>query len=289
VAGDRSFRDGLADPDRISTRQEFAAALTVVRERAGLTVRDVARKVGVPPATIGGYFAGRHVPPLKPPDQLARILSVCGVDDVAQISKWLAALSRIRRAPGRRPAGAPVPYLGLKTFQPEDAEWFYGRRRLTDVLLENLRDCYQRGGLLAVVGPSGAGKSSLLRAGLIPELRSGALGVPGSGDWPLILLTPGGRPFRDLAERLTAVTDDATNQRVVIVVDQFEEVFTSCQDESERLAFIRALSAADGSGRPPAALVVIGFRADFYPHALRYPELVSALQDHQVLVGPMTE
>ena len=288
MGGERLFNDGVADPDRLSTREEFAAALTSLRERAGLTVRDVARKVDVPPATIGGYFAGRHLPPLKPPDQLARIVSVCGIDDGAEVQKWLDALGRVRRAPGRRPAGAPVPYRGLKSFQPEDADWFYGRRRLTDVLLENLRDCYQRGGLLAVAGPSGSGKSSLLRAGLIPELRSGALGIPGSGDWPLILMTPGARPAGEFAGRWAAAADDAPDQRVVIVVDQFEEIFTSCDDESERVAFIRALCAEADHGREPAALVVIGFRADFYPHALQYPELVSALQSRQVLVGPMT-
>jgi len=285
----------MADPDQIRTRQEFAAALTLLRESAGLTVRDVARKLDVPSATIGGYFSGRHVPPLKPPDQLARILSVCGVSDPAEIQKWLEALGRVRRAPGRRPADAPVPYRGLKSFQPEDAEWFYGRRQLTDALLEKFRDCYRHGGLLAVVGPSGSGKSSLLRAGLIPELRSGTLGIPGSADWPLILLTPGARPARELAGRLAAVADGAPgdggapDQRVVIVVDQFEETFTSCQDETERLAFIRALCAATDRDREPAALVVIGFRADFYSRALRYPELVTALQSRQVLVGPMTE
>lgn len=289
MCGERSFHDGVADPDGISTREEFAAALTLLRERAGLTVRDVARKVDVPPATIGGYFAGRHVPPLKPPDQLARILSACGVGDTAEVHKWLDALGRVRRQPGRRPAGAPAPYRGLKSFQPEDAEWFYGRRRLTGVLLENLRDCYQRGGLLAVAGPSGSGKSSLLRAGLIPELRAGALGIPGSGEWPLVLMAPGARPARELAERLAAVAGNVPGQRAVIVVDQFEEIFTSCGDESERAAFIRALCAAAGRDPEPTALIVIGFRADFYPHALRYPELVSALQGRQVLVGPMTE
>jgi WD40 repeat protein/transcriptional regulator with XRE-family HTH domain len=289
MGGERSFGDGVADPSRISTREEFAAGLTLLRERSGLTVRDVARKLDVPSATIGGYFSGRHVPSLKPPDQLARILSACGVNDADEVHRWLDALGRVRRAPGRRSPGTPVPYRGLKSFQPEDADWFYGRRQLTDVLLDNLRDCYQRGGLLAVAGPSGSGKSSLLRAGLIPEVRSGALGIPGSGDWPLILMTPGGQPARDLAGRLAAVADHAPDQRVVIVVDQFEELFTSCDDESERVAFIRALCAAADHEREPTALVVMGFRADFYPHALRYPELVSALQSRQVLVGPMTE
>ena len=79
---------------------------------------------------------------------------------------------------------------------------------------------------------------------------------------------------------------------LVMVVDQFEEVFTACPDDRERAAFIAALCAASrrtAGDRRPAALVVLGLRADFYPHALRYPELVPALQHRQVLVGPMTE
>jgi WD40 repeat protein len=85
----------------------------------------------------------------------------------------------------------------------------------------------------------------------------------------------------------------------VLVVDQFEEIFTACQDEAERRSFIAALHAAaqcraggangQSGGPGPAALVVLGLRADFYAHALRYPEMVSAIQDHQVVVGPMTE
>jgi WD40 repeat protein len=333
--------DGIADPDRIGTRQEFARELTLLKERAGPTVRDVARALGIPTSTIGGYFAGRHLP-LRPPGLLRKILLACGVEDEAEAEKWLAALSRVRHAPGRRPADAPVPYRGLESFQPEDAEWFFGRERLTDTLVGHLRHQYHRGGLLVVVGPSGSGKSSLLRAGLIPALQSGALGIPGSYIWPLTLLTPGARPVHELATQLASLTDDDADRltktllsqpaqcaglarraacfedntsgsghdsgrqsqcRSVLVVDQFEEAFTACQSEPERLAFIAALCATaggdtddgvdacagDGGHTEPAALVIVGLRADFYPHALRYPALVSALQSHQVLVGSMTE
>ena len=91
----------------------------------------------------------------------------------------------------------------------------------------------------------------------------------------------------------------------MLIVDQFEEVFTQCADEQERRAFIKALCAAAGAappgiatdgGRPRAggraggtALVVIGLRADFYARTAAYPELVPHLQDHQVLVGPIDE
>ena len=331
-----------ADPSRIGTRRDFAHELTLLRESAGLTVRDVARALGVPSSTVSGYFAGHYLPPVKPPDLLHKLLSVCGADDPDTIAEWLAALSRVRRAPGRRPAGAPIPYRGLASFQPEDADWFYGRRALTGVLVGQLRHQYEQGGLLAVVGPSGSGKSSLLRAGLIPALKSGALGVPGSPGWPVMLFTPGARPVHELAGQFAALTGAGPGQlaaallsepsrghglareaarpggsgsgsaggggvrdhgRLVVVADQFEEIFTACGDEPERRAFIAALCAAAGGGADhdggpvtggglrtaAAALVVLGLRADFYPHALRYPALVPALQHRQVLVGPMTE
>jgi WD40 repeat protein/transcriptional regulator with XRE-family HTH domain len=338
------------DPAQLRTRQEFARELTLIRERAGLTVRDVAKAIGMPDSTVGGYYSGRHLPPVKPPDILENLLRTCGVTNPAEIDRWVDAFSRVRRAPGRRAANAPVPYRGLASFQPEDAEWFYGRKRLIEVIVRHLRDACTQGGLLVAVGPSGSGKSSLLRAGVIPALRTGALGVPGSNAWPSILFIPGPHPVHELARQLalltgaeadclaeallaepqccrelvtqvahpsqdrsstasatTADTGRDQGKRLVIVADQFEEVFATCPDEAERQAFIAALCAAaagqpgadpactavtsgvpNGAGQS-AALVVIGLRADFYPHALRYPELVQPLQDRQIVVGPMSE
>ncbi len=217
----------------------------MLKDRAGLTVRDVAGKIGVPASTLGGYFGGSHLPPVRLSDLLPRILSVCGVNDAAEIERWLAALARVRRAPGRRPADAVAPYRGLKSFQPEDAEWFFGRQRLTDILVRQMRDQYQRGGLLTVVGPSGSGKSSLLRAGLIPAIRNGALDIHGAKHWPMALFTPGTHPMGERA-RHQELASGSGQFPAVIVVDQFEEVFTLCQDEEERRAFILALCAAGG-------------------------------------------
>jgi WD40 repeat protein/transcriptional regulator with XRE-family HTH domain/energy-coupling factor transporter ATP-binding protein EcfA2 len=267
--------------DDVGTRQDFAEQLTLLRERAGLTVRDVARALQVPASTIGGYFGGRYVPP---PGLLRTLLLVHGVTDPEEVDSWLAALRRVRRAPGRRPAGTPVPYRGLESFRPQDAEWFFGREALTATLIEHLRDLHGRerrgkGGLLLVAGPSGSGKSSLLRAGLIPALRAGALesgtpGIPGSAGWPVVLMTPGTRLDGELADLLA-------DPGQVVVIDQLEEIFTVFT-EREREGFISGL-------HDPAALVVAGLRADFYPQALRHPLLAGASQDHQVVVGPMTE
>lgn len=331
MPGDAYGHDSIPDPGRIRTKQDFGHELTLQRDRTGLSVREAARALGMPASTISDYFRGESLPraPL-----LRKILFICGVETEADIEQWLDALSRARRAPGRRPADAPVPYRGLESYQPEDADWFFGRENLTGVLIGHLCRQSCHGGLLAVVGASGSGKSSLLRAGLIPELQSGVLGVPGSHLWPVTLLKPGFRPVRELATQLAALTrsdpdciesalladpaqcadlarraarwdpggngdscaGNADESMLVLVVDQLEEIFTACHDEHERRAFIGALCAAAG-GAPagaertatrPAALVAVGLRADFYPHALGYPALVAALQNNQVVVGPMT-
>jgi len=227
MPGEDSAAHDVADPAGVSTREEFAAALSLLKDRAGLTVRDLAGKVGVPASTLGGYFGGSHLPPVKMSGLLPRILSVCGVDDAAEAERWLAALARVRRAPGRRPAGSLVPYRGLKSFQPEDAEWFFGRQRLTGSLVGQFRDQCRNGGLLAVVGPSGSGKSSLLRAGLIPAIRNGDLEISGAEHWPLALFTPGAHPMAELERHQEVIAAGAPGPSV-LVVDQFEEAFTLC-------------------------------------------------------------
>jgi WD40 repeat protein/transcriptional regulator with XRE-family HTH domain len=276
------------DVDRITTRQEFAAALTRLRERAGLTVRQVAKDAGQPDSTVGGYFSGRHLPPPSPADLLADLLRACGVVDESVVESWRRALLRVRRAPGPRPAGAPAPYRGLAAFQPEDAAWFHGREELTSRLLARLARRHAEGdGMLVVVGPSGSGKSSLLRAGLVPAVRAGELPVPGSRSWPPVLLTPGNDPVARLAGALAPAAGEGG---LVVVVDQLEELFTADLGEPARAEFVAALGRlATGTGRSTPALVVLGLRADFYGHALAHPPLAAALQDAQLVVGPMSD
>ncbi len=129
--GSRAGDPEQPDPGRIAAPPDFGRELTLARQRAGLTVREVARAVGIPASTAGDYFAGRHLPPPSQPGLLPRILRACGVTDQAQLSDWMSALNRIRRGPGRRPAATPAPYRGLASFQPEDAAWFFGREDLT--------------------------------------------------------------------------------------------------------------------------------------------------------------
>ncbi|WP_256789556.1 helix-turn-helix transcriptional regulator [Frankia sp. AvcI1] len=85
------------DLTAVTTCAEFGRVLTVVRERAGLSVRDVARRVNVPPSTVGGYFGGSHLPGLKPANLVENMLRTCGVTDPVELRRWVETWSRIRR------------------------------------------------------------------------------------------------------------------------------------------------------------------------------------------------
>ncbi|WP_409490864.1 WD40 repeat domain-containing protein [Amycolatopsis sp. cmx-11-12] len=183
---------------------------------------------------------------------------------------------RRRTMPGR--AGRECPYPGLAAFGREQAEWFFGRDDLVAELITRLDRRLATGGLQMVVAPSGAGKSSLLRAGLVPALDRAAL--PHSDGWPKVVFTPTAEPMRE-----SAVVDREPGSPIVVVVDQFEELFTLCTDDEQRHEFIdRLIAIADGGG-----LVVVGVRADFYSACADDPRLRAALQDAPLVVGPMSE
>lgn len=94
----------VLDPATITSRQEFARALTALRETAGLTVREVARTTGIRASTAGGYFSGRHLPPISSTAVLPELLAACGVTDAAELDAWQEAFLRVRRTPAQRPA-----------------------------------------------------------------------------------------------------------------------------------------------------------------------------------------
>jgi WD40 repeat protein len=280
-------------PDRIRTRREFADALTRLREQADLTVRQVAGKADVQRghSTVGDWFAGAGLPSASSVDTFVKVLKACGVGDPDVVEEWLRAWRRVRRPPGPRTESAE-PYRGLAAFQPEEAEWFFGRTELTADLIHRVAAlaAHGRGGVQLVVGASGTGKSSLLRAGLVPALRTGE--VPGLHGCRMSLFSPGSDPLGELARQKQALTRARTDPgaaagRSVLVVDQFEEVFTACADFRQQRLFVTELwSLARGAAR---VVVVIGLRADFYAQALLHPELLESLRSGQCTVGPMDE
>ncbi len=206
------------------------------------------------------------------------------------------------------------PYKGLAYFDCNDTDpnYFYGRTTLTDQLIEQVR----QGNFLAVLGASGTGKSSLLRAGLIHQLKLGQR-LSGSHQWPIYIFRPGEDPRRNLAlafinpelsdadrsYQLAKTTEliqmgavgltvmvrtIAGEGRVVLVIDQFEDVFTVCQDETERQQFftclLEALERTDNK-----LCVVIGMRTDVLDKCAErdYAGLAHKIQANLVTMTPM--
>jgi WD40 repeat protein len=262
------------------------------------------------------------------PERLSHVLVRALADERerrwADAQAFVDALVELRTAidqpAGVDPAAEPprdtgeCPYPGLAAFQPGQAAWFFGRGVLVAELVEMLGERRHTGGIQAIVAPSGAGKSSLLRAGLLSKLDGDAL--PGSAGWPRLVFSPTTHPLRVLAEQVANLTGGRTadelaadprrcvslvrdaadrgnsNRPVVVVVDQFEELFTLCADVHERRLFIDIL--AEIAQRPrgdvsPAALVVAGIRADVYAACADYAPMRAALQDAPVIVGPMSD
>ena len=182
-----------------------------------------------------------------------------------------------------RPAGGALvgdcPYKGLASFDADDSRFFFGREQLVGELAARTVGV----GLLAVIGASGSGKSSVIAAGLVPSLQAGLL--PGSERWRIAAMRPGDHPASELAVALAGGADE--DGRLVLVIDQFEELFAAGVDEAERVACVESIVAA--AGDPERLVVVIGLRADFYGHCGSYPELARLLATNQVLVGPMRE
>lgn len=105
------------DPERFATREEFGAALTTVRDRKGLTIRQLARALNIPVSTLGGYFAGTHLPVPNQSDRMARLLTACGIDDPRAVDRWMAAYLRLRRGSDAylepvQPSGQGIGFAG---------------------------------------------------------------------------------------------------------------------------------------------------------------------------------
>jgi WD40 repeat protein len=190
-------------------------------------------------------------------------------------------------------APGECPYPGLDAFGPGQAKWFFGRETLTGELLRYLDEMTRGGpgGPLLVVAPSGTGKSSLLGAGLLNALAEGRLAVPGSAQWPRLMITPGSHPlmtFRSALATLANVQTAALDTRFVVVIDQLEEVFTLCESEAERSEFFDEIATLAADAGPGSALVVLGMRADFYARATAYRVLRQSMQSRQVVLGAMS-
>lgn len=217
---------------------------------------------------------------------------------------------------GQDPAGVtaitpPVaianPYKGLRSFQEADVHNFFGRQSLVEQLVARLAGSR----FVAVVGPSGSGKSSVVKAGLVPALRKGAL--PGSEKWFVAEMVPGRYPLEELEKALWPVAVDPppslvepmgrdnhgllrTVRRILpeeeaatllLIIDQFEELFTLVENRRSRHHFIGSLLTALAGADSPLR-VVVTLRADFYDRPLQHPVLGGWLKENTEVVLPLS-
>jgi serine/threonine protein kinase/WD40 repeat protein/DNA-binding winged helix-turn-helix (wHTH) protein len=200
------------------------------------------------------------------------------------------------------------PYKGLRAFDDGDSDQFFGRERLTAELIDHLGRDTVASRCLVVVGPSGSGKSSIVRAGLAPALRAGA--VDGSADWFSTVMVPGVDPFESLEAALLRIAVNpppsllsqlrdgergvlrgirrclaSEGQTVLVVIDQFEEIFTGASSEDAN-AFLDALAIAVDEPSSPLRLIAT-LRADYYHRPLEHTTFAPILKRSAVEVTPM--
>ncbi|WP_339683086.1 toll/interleukin-1 receptor domain-containing protein [Gimesia maris] len=206
------------------------------------------------------------------------------------------------------------PYRGLLSYREEDAPFFFGRETCINQLFETLN----QHSFVAVLGSSGSGKSSVVRAGLVPHLRQNGNGTV----WEIITLVPGDRPLRALAEALIPLLTSGISEidsltevnklakcfldgsvklrdvveralekqpgtdRLLVIVDQWEELYTLCQNNKMIVSFIdQLLDASDNAN----CSVISTCRGDFSGLMLDYRPLVDRIQESQVLISSMNK
>ncbi|MEZ4365098.1 MAG: protein kinase [Kofleriaceae bacterium] len=259
-----------------------------------------ARDVDSPHRSLGEAAPSMPDPLIRLVDKLLRKKKVERHADAAELLGELEALLPTKA--GRRLGDEECPYPGLSAFDEGDADRFFGRSREVARAVTLLRD----NALLAIVGPSGAGKSSFVRAGLIPELKSQGV------NWETFIIRPGRDPLGSVTTLIEQVTgkqiDTAAVQsrlrhepgylgqllrdrarqkesRAMLLVDQFEELYTLVPDEDERNVFTRVLQGvADDPGSP--LRLVLSFRSDFLHRIAENAKFADQVMRGLLLLGP---
>ncbi len=292
----------------------FGDLLRFLRRRAGITQLELSIAVGYSGPQISRLEQNLRIPDLATIE--ARFITpLCLEDEPRAVSRLLELAATVRREDA--PTLGMCPYKGLDYYDESDTDLFVGREELTRQLVDRVLSLASMDRLLenrffTIVGASGSGKSSLVRAGLIPAIRWNKT----SSNWPIYILTPTAHPLESLATALTH--EDATlhatttlmdelgsdprslsmfasrevkkspGSYLLLVIDQFEEIFTLCRPESERTAFIdnllTAANVAEGK-----AIIIVTLRADFYVHCSNYLDLRQALGSHQEYIGAMSD
>ena len=242
----------------------------------------------------------------KRPDERHATIAALVTDLIELLDPSVVERNGRRRTTAISPYDAAIenPYVGLNAFQEGDADRFHGREALVTELVDTVAARH----FVAVVGASGSGKSSVVRAGLVPALRRGA--VAGSEGWFIVGMVPGSDPIAALEAALLRIAvnppaslreqlaeaggllravqrvlpDDSTE--VLVVIDQFEELFTM-SESADRDRFLEELAAAISAPRSPLR-VVATMRADHYDRPLQHRAIAELTSLGTVAVRPMT-
>ena len=297
-------------PHGMGTWQQRERDLLLIREG-----RDPSASFGVIPVFLPGadpgldFLANNTWVDLRP-----------GVDDAQTLDLLAAAirgeppsalLERTRQA-----AALVCPYRGLEVFREEDASFFFGREAFVAALCSAVASRP----LVAVVGRSGSGKSSVVRAGLVPALRR----PDGDRVWEIVTLVPGGEPLHALARALLPLLEPQMSEidrlvainklggplaagdlrlhhiinrvlekqpgtdRLLLVVDQWEELYTQARDDTAKQQVARFIDEVLAATNAAPVTVVLTLRGDFYDDALGHRGLADALPKAQVNLGPLS-
>lgn len=241
-------------------------------------------------------------------DVIAKATSTSPADRFDDVDSFLAALRASLGVQPKSPSADLVnPYRGLHAFDESDSERFFGRERLIERLITRLGRSGAVGRFVAVVGPSGSGKSSVVRAGVVPALRSGA--APGSDHWFIATTIPGRHPFEALESSLRSIAVDPpadlrerlstdgiaatvrglladTSAQILLVIDQLEELF-SLASPHDAMLFMNAIVKAANERNSPVK-VIATLRADFYDHPLRHEAFGELVRLGTEVITPMS-
>lgn len=203
----------------------------------------------------------------------------------------IARLRQVLNQPEPPSLPRPCPYPGMRPFREDESHYFFGRDRDIQTLLDHLHNFP----FVTIIGTSGSGKSSLVFAGLIPALKDGKLYQ--TQHWRICSMRPGETPFTTLqnllGSDLSNPKDAVKNtlfippgaQKLLIVVDQFEELFILSESKEEEIN--RFQEILQHLIKIPDCLVVLTVRMDFYADLTRYPLLWKEIQQHRQEIVPL--
>ncbi len=237
---------------------------------------------------------------------------------VINIKSTIVSSAEVKDIENLPPEPGEPPYQGLQYYDENDADRFFGRETLVAKIVGRLANSR----FLTVIGASGSGKSSVVRAGVIPALRrgerlaDGSLPPTDSGQWDIRIFTPSAHPLDALAASLTRESESVSaatalradlaqepqalnltarrllaqngKKRLMLVIDQFEEIFTQCRQDDERKAFIENLLSAVEPGDSQPIMILLTLRADFYAQLAVQDQLRELVSQNQEFIGAMS-